>query len=518
MKPKILYVDDEKSNLIGFKHLFQDEYEIFLAESAKEGKKILEDNKNIEVVISDQRMPEQNGLEFLEEILEDNPDTIRIILTGYSDFDVIINAINKVKIHGFFCKPINEIEMKLSINTAIESIELKRQIAKSERRFRNTFGQAAVGIAHFSTNLEFVNLNHKLAEILNFQFDEILNTNIEKYIYPDDILKTINFFSDFTEGVPLQNVEEIRIITKDKSVVWCTVTLALVADSIDENEYFIAVFQDISMRKKAEKDLIEAKKKAEESDKLKTAFLANMSHEIRTPMNGIIGFANLLGDESESFEKRKEYIAYVNSSANQLLTIISDIVDISKIEAGLVQVTKENFDLNKLFDELYHQFADNLAYNSNLNLNVIKYFADDDAMINHDLVRIKQVIANLLSNALKYTDKGTVDFGYELLDNDYLLFYVKDTGHGISEDDFDIIFDRFRQGSNDKKRGTGLGLAISKELVTLMGGKIWVKSQMNKGSEFYFTVPFEKIQKQQNVHVEEQKDNKKRYNWSKRKI
>jgi len=245
-----------------------------------------------------------------------------------------------------------------------------------------------------------------------------------------------------------------------------------------------------------------------------------MSHEIRTPMNGILGFSKML-EANLLVDKRKQYINYIHSSVNQLLTIINDIIDFSKIEASQLRLNINDFDLNELIDDLYNQYeSERLAQGkNNLALSFSKGLNDPECYIEGDDVRIKQVLSNLLSNAIKFTHKGAVEFGYKLVNNDRLNIYVKDTGVGISEGKQNIVFEKFRQEDESFTRqygGTGLGLAISKGLVALMGGEIGVKSEKNKGSLFYFTIPY----KQAGLISKEVKiiDSDEEYDWSDKTI
>ena len=245
-------------------------------------------------------------------------------------------------------------------------------------------------------------------------------------------------------------------------------------------------------RKKTEEDLIKSKEKAEENDRLKTAFLTNMSHEIRTPMNGIIGFADLL--KKANFINKEEYDYYANiivDSSKQLLNIVNDILDISKIETGQIDLFEEEISVNKIISETF-SFFELKAKEKNLKLNVFKGLSDKEATIKTDQSKLKQVLFNLVSNAFKFTEKGSIDFGYHLKNNE-LEFYVKDSGIGIAKKYHKKIFDRFIKAENittELYGGTGLGLAICTGLVGKMGGKIWVESEKDKGAEFYFTIPY----------------------------
>ncbi len=249
---------------------------------------------------------------------------------------------------------------------------------------------------------------------------------------------------------------------------------------------------DITEQKKIEQELKDAKAKAVESDKLKSAFLANMSHEIRTPMNSILGFSDLLREDDLSDEKKEKYLEQISSGGNRLLTIISDIVDVSKIDANQLSLSYGVCDINKIIDNLYNQFSIS-DINTNVSLKIQKSLSDSQSVIKTDNIRLIQILSNLIENALKFTKKGEVEFGY-ILKKNLLLFFVKDNGIGIDTKYHELVFDRFRQVDNDyfgSKAGTGLGLSIVKGLVELLGGEIWVESEKDKGATFYFTIPYD---------------------------
>lgn len=242
--------------------------------------------------------------------------------------------------------------------------------------------------------------------------------------------------------------------------------------------------------KETNNELQKAKVKAEESDKLKSAFLANMSHEIRTPMNGIMGFAELLKEKNISSKEQKEYIEIIEKSGTRLLNIINDIVDISKIEAGQMNVVFSETNIGELLQYIQTFFKPE-TQDKGLLL-VLKNLSDDEeCIITTDREKLYAILINLVKNAIKYTIKGIIEFGYEKKDN-HIKFFVKDTGIGISKKMQTAIFERFIQADfNDKmaRQGAGLGLSIAKAYVELLGGKIWIESELGKGSIFYFTVP-----------------------------
>ncbi|MGA2296447.1 MAG: ATP-binding protein, partial [FCB group bacterium] len=260
------------------------------------------------------------------------------------------------------------------------------------------------------------------------------------------------------------------------------------------------VFQNDEKEKRAA-ELIIAKDKAEESDKLKTAFLQNMSHEIRTPLNGIIGFSGLLNAENISKDDIREFTAIISQSGKRLIEIVNNVLDISKIQTGQVNLEQKPILINSIFSDLFTFFS-SFADTKNIKLN---YHNLDDKFrtIYSDEAKLHQILTNLINNAIKFTKSGSIDFGYEIKDN-VIQLYVKDTGIGIQADMYERIFDRFTQAESTLSRnyeGAGLGLAICKGLVELLGGKIWVESEINKGTTFFFTLPYTPFAQQ--THQEE---------------
>ncbi|QIA09420.1 ATP-binding protein [Draconibacterium halophilum] len=246
--------------------------------------------------------------------------------------------------------------------------------------------------------------------------------------------------------------------------------------------------------KKLNKELKAAKIKAEESERLKMAFLANMSHEIRTPMNGIIGFADVLKNNSLSRESQREYLDLIEKSGNRMLDLISDIVEISRIESQIVSKNIARVTINDKLNNLF-RFFNHEAVNKGIQLKMHKGLSDDEAIVDTDYRKLDAILTNLIKNALKYTQRGAIEFGYKLknVENHAVLeFFVSDTGMGIPKEYITHIFDRFtrsRVAESHLIEGTGLGLAISKAYVEILNGNIWVESEEGKGSVFYFTLP-----------------------------
>jgi len=304
----------------------------------------------------------------------------------------------------------------------------------------------------------------------------------------------------------LKKVREILHLHKAYNIVLArdnkflgNITILTLNKSIIKFKHIIETFvHQVSValhRSQLEYELIMAKNRAEESDKLKTAFLANMSHEIRTPMNGILGFAEMLNDDTLSRANRKKYLNIINSNGKVLINLIDDIIDFAKIESGQVNILQDDFSLNSLLDQVESTFLTRSLKKDKSRVKIVskKAFPDEKSFLRTDPIRLRQVLTNLVGNAIKFTHNGYVEFGYNLEDSKTLRFYVKDTGIGISGDKLQMIFERFMQADSSPSRkygGSGLGLAISKGLVELLGGKMWAESDIGVGSTFYFTVPF----------------------------
>ena len=302
---------------------------------------------------------------------------------------------------------------------------------------------------------------------------------------------TASEFKSFWKKIPLnvQNTFESSHVKSDGTTFPVEVSGKKV--QLDDKVYIISIARDITETKRYSKKLIEAAKKAEEADRLKSAFLANMSHEIRTPLNGILGFASLLNDPEITVDLQEKYYSIISQSGQRLLSTINDLIDISRIETGIIETEITAFDLNILFDEIFSFFKPEFTKKS-VEFKLNKALEKTPATINTDRDKLYAIVTNLIKNAVKFTDKGFVVLGYEKTSGGFRL-YVTDTGIGISKDKITSIFNRFIQADSSLTKsyeGSGLGLAISKELVEILGGTMEVESILGQGTTFSVMLPW----------------------------
>ena len=279
---------------------------------------------------------------------------------------------------------------------------------------------------------------------------------------------------------------------KDNEIIWEKAVLAPIMNENGDTSDCIIIKLDTTERKKMFVEFERAKEKAEESERLKTAFLANMSHEIRSPLNGVIGFASILTEDPHMpAEDIRRYTQIINNSGNHLLNIINDIINISKLDSGQIKSVYEPTSINYLLKELYQLYSKQIK-DTQKPLQLSMEVLAGPMIVSTDPTRLRQILENLLSNALKFTAEGNISYGYSVK-GDYLEFFVQDTGVGIEADKHEHIFGRFVQASVHTEKlygGTGLGLSIAKACVQLLGGDIWVESRLNEGCTFYFTIKY----------------------------
>ena len=378
------------------------------------------------------------------------------------------------------------IEQNAMVSTVIDVTDRWKalnELTDSKERFKMLSQLTFEGIVVHKDGI-CIDANQSFCNLIGYEFEEILEKDVIELMVREDYREKVRFKVQTLNTGPY----EIIGLKKDGTHL----PLEIMARNIKWKDDLVRVVavRDITERKKYEEELIKQKQKAEESDYLKSAFLANMSHEIRTPMNSIIGFSSFLKDEDITIEERDEFIAIIENSSKQLLRLINDIIDISKIESGVIDLMPVNFNLEATLEEFKTEFSV-LAKHKNIDFKVNVEKELKDSLVYCDINRFKQILSNLIGNAVKFTNKGLVEVGCKKVDYG-IEFYVEDTGIGIAKYNFDLIFDRFRQVedySTRRHQGTGLGLAITKALISKMGGYITLESIENKGTKFTFFLP-----------------------------
>lgn len=473
------------------------EFEYFFADNENDFNSILE-NQQIDIILSDYNLPDYSGTEALLLAKNRYPLIPFVFVSGTMGEDVAIESL----LNGatdYVLK--NRMErLGSAVNRAFKEAKAQKArlvaekaLLQSEENFHRSLSESPLGIRIDTVDGKTIFANKAFLDIYEFCSLEEFNVTPakERYStqsYAEHILrkekrKNGEEISDYELCIVRKNGENRFIKVSRKEIIW------------DGVNHYQVINQDITDQKKLTSDLIAAKEKAEESDRLKTAFLHNISHEIRTPMNAIVGFSDFLNDPDLLPEHRKQYIDIIVMSSNHLLSIITDIISIATIEAGQEKIYETETNLNSTLEQIQKQFLLR-AEKQNIVLNMYHTLPDTDFKILTDETKLVHVITNLIGNALKFTHKGHVNFGcnvVETMQTSSLQFFVEDTGIGIPSEMQGEIFKRFRQVENATTRnfgGSGLGLAITKAYVELLGGKIWVESEEGKGSKFYFTLPY----------------------------
>ncbi|MBE0393063.1 PAS domain-containing hybrid sensor histidine kinase/response regulator [Flavobacterium sp. PL002] len=397
-------------------------------------------------------------------------------------FDTSI-SLNKITIQG-----------KDYIQGVLQDITAKKRneeaLKASENKFKSLFENSADGILVLNEKSEILELNNQICEILGYDCEELLLLKVNDIIHTEDRMSKDHNASlqELLQGKTV--ISQYRLCKKNGDYIYTELSTKKIAEG-----QYLNIVRDITEKKKIIDELIIAKEKAEESDRLKSAFLANISHEIRTPMNGILGFSELLKEPNLTGGEQRKYIKIIEKSGNRMLNIINNIVDLSKIEAGLVELTISETNINAQIEYACTFFKPE-ADKKGIQLIQNTTLSNQAATINTDREKLYSILLNLIKNAIKYSDTGTIEVGYNLKNSattDYIEFYVSDTGIGVPIDQQESIFKRFIQADisdREARHGAGLGLSISKAFVEIMGGNIRVESKEDKGSIFYFTMPY----------------------------
>ncbi len=374
------------------------------------------------------------------------------------------------------------------VGSSLEKEEFQ-MLNENEDIYKQMFQLSLLPIIIHDMDMNIIDVNIKAQEEFGYSKEELLQKKVFDLHIESELEHSAQVLEKMRQEKRLS--VETSFKRKDGSVF---IAEATPCKYILNNKPLIHVYiQNITQRKEDELMLVKAMKKAEESDQLKSAFLANMSHELRTPLNAIIGFSSFLKDNKATGDDVVRYADIISNSGEHLLSIINDIVDLSLIETGHLKITKSRFELNSLLIAIYDFFHSYLVSLRKFDLFLKLDIPQKDMFIFSDETRLRQILTNLISNAIKFTENGVIEFGYRA-DVNNINFFVKDTGIGISEDKKEIIFGRFQKVAKSKQKlyeGTGLGLAIAKACSNMLNGNIWFDSEENVGSTFYFNIRYE---------------------------
>lgn len=393
-----------------------------------------------------------------------------------------------------------------NVNEEIQkrNIDLRKindRLVDSEEKFRE-LAENTNDAFWLRDEKNFLYINPSFENVWGRKKSEIFENpqSLEKWVHPND-RERFNKWTDFNLFTNLKSYsEQYRIIKSDGSIRWLWSRIHPVTNSEGKIYRLAGIATDITEQKEMEDALVRAKEKALESEKLKSAFLANISHEIRTPMNGILGFIELLNDPTLDTTIREQYIGIISKSSKQLLQIINDIIDISKIEANQVKIETRECNINTAIRDvfLFYQKDKIVQEKKNIQFKLELSLDEEFAKIITDESRLRQILMNILDNAFKFTFEGEIVMGYTIMEEKTINFYIKDTGIGIPQDQNDLIFKNFRQIDDSPTRrfgGTGLGLSISYGLAKLLGGNIAFESEVGKGTTFNVILPYLPIKK-----------------------
>ncbi len=497
---KILVLEDEPAHADAIKRHLSDNETYFLitvAGTLSEFNQIVS-NLNPDIVIADINLPDGSAMSILKGDLESQPWPV-LIMTSFGDEEVAVRAIKSGALDYIVKSPEAFANIRHVVKRNLREWRNIQKSRESERKFRVLFETMDQGVVYLDSSGIITAANLAAERITGYTLEEMqdmpfFNPGPWLNIQDDGSFihcETHPAVTALRSGIAVRDRVMGIQNPKNNKFVWMLVTAVPQFRHKSSDPYQVfTTFTDISQLKQAEVELLEAKKKAEESDRLKSAFMANMSHEIRTPMNGILGFADLLKTPELSGESHKMYIDAITQSGKRMLDIINDLIDISRIESGQTEIRNENTEIPVLIREIILFFRPE-ADKKGIYLRSQNELSGESSIVVTDKTKVAQVVTNLIKNALKFTPRESIiEVGSRLHDDRNILIYVKDTGMGVRKELQSKIFERFRQGDGaDFQEGVGLGLAISKAYVEMLGGRIGLESEPGKGSVFFFTLP-----------------------------
>ena len=495
-KINILLVDDRPANLLSLAAVLEPLGEnLVCAGSGEEAlRRLLDDD--FAVMLLDVQMPGMDGFETASYArrLEKTRDVPIIFVTAISKEERYVSRGYAEGAIDFIAKPFDPAHLRSKVSVLVDLHRKSEELRDSEERFRTAFDGAAIGMALTGADERLVQVNQCLVEMTGYSAERLLELSLPKLTYSGDRPAVVAGLWQLFSGESADWHTECRLVGAGGGTFWVRFNGSLVRDAGGRPRHAVVQIEDVTERRRAEKELAAARDEALATSRMKSQFVANMSHEIRTPMNGVIGMTDLLLDTSLTDEQR-DYADVVRSSGTALLTIIEDILDFSKIEAGKLALERRDFDVHKVV----HGVCDAIGHRArDKGVELTCAVAETvPVRVSGDAGRLRQVLTNLVANAVKFTDRGEVSVGLELAegtsDTIDLRFSVSDTGIGISPQDVERLFEPFSQADASTTRrygGTGLGLSIVKQLVTLMGGEVEAHSELHQGSTFSFSARF----------------------------
>lgn len=416
-----------------------------------------------------------------------------VYVTSYGD-DATLERAKPTQPLGFVTKPVDEVQLKRVVELALSKNYFEKRLREEREKFFSLFNDSPVGIALFDHGTKFVQTNKSMCKFLGYSEEELAQLSFLDVTHPDDIEKSRHLKEQLFAGLISKYQIEKRYIKKNGKEVWGNLTASVVRDSNGGALYCIGIIEDITTRKQLDEERETLKEAAETTSRAKSDFLANMSHEIRTPLSVIIGYAQILAESSLGTSTFRDYADRIDRNAGYLLQLINDILDLSKIESGKLDVEKYEVPLLAELSEILRPLRDE-AQKKGLSFNVAFAGMMPDT-ITTDPVRMRQILVNIIGNAIKFTETGTIDITVTMKKHEGLCerlgFLIRDTGVGLTRSQQERLFQPFSQADSSTTRrfgGTGLGLSLARRLAQELGGGIMiVKSTPHQGSTFLITL------------------------------